>query len=82
MGLVDRRLGQVNRGIDGGPLHTHGQVFPEIRAIRADVNADGRRSVRLYSDDYWLPVDDPANDESLVWASPSEIGRASCRERV
>ncbi len=72
MGLVDRRLAQVNRGIDGGPVHSNGQIFPEIRAIRADVNADGHRSVRLYSDDYWLPVDDPANDESLVWASPSE----------
>ena len=69
MGLVDRRLGQVNRGIDGGPLHTHGQVFPEIRAIRADVNADGRRSVRLYSDDYGRLM---IPNNVLVWASPSE----------
>lgn len=70
MGFNDSRLQKVNRAIDGGPIP--GKMFPKVKAIRTDVDADGKRHVRLYDEEYWLPIENEMNDESLIWESPKE----------
>lgn len=70
MVMKDGRLDKVNRGIDGGPA-AH-KLFPNVGAVRTDVDSFGRQRVRLYDDEYWLPIGDPINDEGLIWTSPSD----------